>query len=199
MPHNGEPVVIRIGIHTGDCVSGLVGSKLHKFGLFGDTMNTASRMESTSLPGRIQISSSTHALLNEHQQTFFEATGGVEVKGKGQMETFLWIEDQHVQLLAANSLSLALEAFIGLDFRSNRGSAHEVPRCASVASLQALAQAAQDALMLLQSISSSIAKKPLAMNDRSRSLIQSLTLVPLQHLYKSVPGTSQRGNREDCD
>ena len=92
MPHNGELVMIRIGVHTGDCVSGLVGSKLHKFGLFGDTMNTASRMESTSQPGRIQISSSTYALLSQHQQTFFEATGGVEVKGKGRVETHLWIE-----------------------------------------------------------------------------------------------------------
>ena len=36
MPHNGDPVLIRIGVHTGDCVSGLIGSRLHKFGLFGE-------------------------------------------------------------------------------------------------------------------------------------------------------------------
>ena len=107
MPHSGEPVVIRIGIHTGDCVSGLVGSKLHKFGLFGDTMNTASQMESTCQPGRIQISSSTYDLLNEHQQTFFEATGGVEVKGKGQMETFLWLDTSCTLSLSEASSPLA--------------------------------------------------------------------------------------------
>ena len=67
MPHNGQPVEIRIGIHTGPCDSGLVGTKLPKFSIFGDTMNTASRMESTCVPGCIQVSDATWALLNDSE------------------------------------------------------------------------------------------------------------------------------------
>ena len=40
MPHNGEPVVVRVGLHSGSCTSGLIGTKMPKFAVFGDTMNT---------------------------------------------------------------------------------------------------------------------------------------------------------------
>ncbi|KAJ9508086.1 hypothetical protein QJQ45_021443 [Haematococcus lacustris] len=87
MPHNQQPVVVRVGLHTGDCVSGLIGTKVPKFAVFGDSMNTASRMESTCAPMRIQASKPTASLLPEEP---WEATGGIEVKGKGLMETFIW-------------------------------------------------------------------------------------------------------------
>jgi len=88
MPHTQQPVRIRIGIHTGDVVSGMIGTKLPKFSVFGDTMNTASRMESTGVPGRIHVSEVTRKLLSHEE---WEPTGGVEVKGKGKMESYLWI------------------------------------------------------------------------------------------------------------
>lgn len=96
MPHNSEPVSLRIGIHTGPLVSGLVGAKMPKFTLFGDTMNTASRMESTCRPGCIQVSDAFASLV-AHED--WEATGGVQVKGKGMMETFLHVPNSKRQEL----------------------------------------------------------------------------------------------------
>ena len=82
------PLQVRIGIHTGPCMTGVIGSKMPKFSIFGDTMNTASRMESTCVPGRMQVSGSTWELVKHLDN--WEATGGIPVKGKGIMETYLW-------------------------------------------------------------------------------------------------------------
>ncbi|EFJ48065.1 guanylyl and adenylyl cyclase family member [Volvox carteri f. nagariensis] len=83
LPTNGEPVQIRIGIATGPVVSGVVGQRMPRFCLFGDTVNTASRMESTGVPGAIHVSQSTYELLKDEA---WLPTGGIEVKGKGLMQ-----------------------------------------------------------------------------------------------------------------
>eukprot|EP00212_Chloropicon_laureae_P005637 CAMPEP_0197498990 /NCGR_PEP_ID=MMETSP1311-20131121/60796_1 /TAXON_ID=464262 /ORGANISM="Genus nov. species nov., Strain RCC856" /LENGTH=689 /DNA_ID=CAMNT_0043044729 /DNA_START=72 /DNA_END=2142 /DNA_ORIENTATION=+ len=86
VPRQNTPVQIRIGVHTGDVTTGVVGHKMPRFCLFGDTVNVASRMESTGKAGHIQASEATRDLLPQED---WVATGGVEVKGKGTMETFL--------------------------------------------------------------------------------------------------------------
>jgi class 3 adenylate cyclase len=83
----GTDLSIRIGIHTGSVVAGVIGRKKFIYDLWGDTVNTASRMESHGLPGRIHVSEATY---QELQYLFeFEPREPIEVKGKGQMKTFL--------------------------------------------------------------------------------------------------------------
>jgi guanylate cyclase len=82
---------IRVGFHSGQVVSNVIGSLNPRFGLFGDTMNTASRMESLSTSGKIQCSEVSALLLKEQAPEFpLKRRGQVAVKGKGHMTTY-WV------------------------------------------------------------------------------------------------------------
>jgi adenylate cyclase len=76
----------RIGIHTGPIVAGVIGTHKFVYDVWGDTVNTASRMESHSLPGRIQISAAVRAALGDRYS--YEPRGMIDIKGKGMMETY---------------------------------------------------------------------------------------------------------------
>lgn len=82
----GEDLQLRIGIHTGPVVAGVIGLKKFSYDLWGDTVNIASRMESQGRAGGIQISESTRKLLT--QDAGVRSLGLTAIKGKGEMRTY---------------------------------------------------------------------------------------------------------------
>ncbi|HEY5037537.1 MAG TPA: adenylate/guanylate cyclase domain-containing protein [bacterium] len=84
-PHELE---LRVGIHCGPVVAGVIGRRKFSYDLWGDTVNVAQRMESNSLPGRIQVSETVHERLQKRYVT--EERGFIEVKGKGELKAF-WL------------------------------------------------------------------------------------------------------------
>lgn len=84
---DGLSFSLRIGVHTGPVVAGVIGRSKFAYDLWGDTVNVASRMESTGLDGAIQVSEAVYRALDG--QFVFEKRGSVEVKGKGLMDAYL--------------------------------------------------------------------------------------------------------------
>ena len=83
---DGEPVRLRIGVDSGPVVAGVIGRRRFSYDLWGDTVNTASRMQTTGVPGCIQVTQRTHGLLGDRY--LFQERGMIQVKGKGTMLTY---------------------------------------------------------------------------------------------------------------
>ena len=104
---DGSPIQIRLGIHTGTATAGVIGTQRLQYDVWGDTVNVASRLESTSEPGRIHVSHAFYEVLNtstSHQLDAstsdapkppiptFTPRGLTDLKGKGEMNTW-WMEE----------------------------------------------------------------------------------------------------------
>ena len=87
MDKDERAIRLRIGIHTGAVIAGVIGTSKFAYDLWGHTVNVASRMESTGLPGAIQVSEAVHGCLEGKYH--FERRGTFPMKGVGQLTTYL--------------------------------------------------------------------------------------------------------------
>jgi adenylate cyclase len=98
----GVPLRLRVGIHSGPLVAGVIGRDKLAYDLWGDTVNVASRMESQGMPGRVQISAATAERLTV--DLALEPRGTIEVRGRGPMRVLLVTAEETASMPDAGEL-----------------------------------------------------------------------------------------------
>ena len=91
---DGHKIALRVGINSGPVVAGIIGSHKFAYDLWGDVVNTASRMESEGVPGSIQVSPATYELIRD--RFVCDPRGVISVKGKGEMDTYILVSRRAV-------------------------------------------------------------------------------------------------------
>mmetsp|Transcript_1873 Transcript_1873/g.5293 ORF Transcript_1873/g.5293 Transcript_1873/m.5293 type:complete len:232 (+) Transcript_1873:258-953(+) len=104
-------VQTRVGFHSGPVVSNVIGTLNPRYGLFGDTVNTASRMQSNAMPGKVHCSFASAQLLQQQAPDIpVELRGMIKVKGKGKMKTYWVGGDDLTRVSPPNSIFVCNEA-----------------------------------------------------------------------------------------
>ena len=88
----GQRIAFRIGINAGPMVAGVIGQQKFHYDVWGDTVNTASRMESHGVAQKIQVTADVYTLLKD--DFICESRGHIDIKGKGNMETWFLIDEK---------------------------------------------------------------------------------------------------------
>lgn len=122
-PINGTTLALRVGIHSGPLVAGVIGTRKLVYDLWGDTVNIASRMESHAEDGTIHVTASVADCL--HADYVLEERGEVDIKGKGVMHTFVLVERRNTGRAVGIGPDLR-RFFLERELRQQREQEHEV-------------------------------------------------------------------------